>query len=93
MWDLVFLFFGMTIGIFFGSLYSPKKSRATKLTLLPPSLHQNTPSPSGSFPQDTQNKVRRLPTRANYDFKEVYDILDSQVLCHVGLVDKREEKV
>jgi hypothetical protein len=46
-----------------------------------------------SFAKTEVNRVRRLPARGSYDRKEVYEILDSKILCHVGLVDVIEGQV
>jgi len=39
-----------------------------------------------AFEPTPRNKVRRLPSRAAYDDKTIYAIIDAAPLCHVGFV-------
>lgn len=39
-----------------------------------------------SYEVNQRNKVKRVPSRGNYDAESVYNILDAGVLCHVGFV-------
>lgn len=39
-----------------------------------------------TFPKTARNRVKRLPERAAYDRKTIYDILDEALICHVGIV-------
>lgn len=104
MWDVVFLALGIVLGLWLSSFLKKPvaKPQPREVTLLPPSTitdetegcRMSTLSyRKGKFTQSALNRVRRLPTRGNYERKEVYDILDSQLLCSVGLVDEVEGKV
>lgn len=39
-----------------------------------------------NFPQTPQNTIKRVPKRAAYDHETIYAIVDSALICHVGLV-------
>lgn len=39
-----------------------------------------------TFPKTARNRVKRLPERAAYERKTIYDILDEALICHVGIV-------
>ena len=39
-----------------------------------------------NFSKTDQNRVKRVPDRGHYDRETVYDIIDSALICHVGLV-------
>lgn len=40
------------------------------------------------FPKTEQNRVVRVPKRGAYDKETVYGIVDSSLICHVGLVQE-----
>ncbi|MCP5050363.1 MAG: pyridoxamine 5'-phosphate oxidase family protein [bacterium] len=37
--------------------------------------------------QTPRTKVKRIPSRGNYDKKTIYQILDEALICHVGIVE------
>jgi nitroimidazol reductase NimA-like FMN-containing flavoprotein (pyridoxamine 5'-phosphate oxidase superfamily) len=39
-----------------------------------------------SFPQTERTTLHRIPKRASYDKKVVYDILDEAFICHIGFI-------
>ena len=41
---------------------------------------------SDHFPKTDLNQVRRVPKRGSYDKETVYDIIDTSLTCHVGLI-------
>lgn len=40
------------------------------------------------FPITEQNRVRRVPKRADYERKTVYQVVDAALICHVGFVNR-----
>jgi hypothetical protein len=43
-------------------------------------------SAASSFPVSQVNKVKRLHERGRYDKKEIYEILDAALVCHIAYV-------
>jgi nitroimidazol reductase NimA-like FMN-containing flavoprotein (pyridoxamine 5'-phosphate oxidase superfamily) len=41
----------------------------------------------------SRTRIRRAPTRANFDRSKLYEILDEALLCHVGFTDNEQTYV
>ncbi|MEZ4674184.1 MAG: pyridoxamine 5'-phosphate oxidase family protein [Caldilineaceae bacterium] len=48
---------------------------------------------TNEFPKTAQNRVRRMPDRGAYDKATIYPIVDSALICHVGLVEETGQPV
>jgi nitroimidazol reductase NimA-like FMN-containing flavoprotein (pyridoxamine 5'-phosphate oxidase superfamily) len=42
------------------------------------------------FAKTEKNRIKRLPTRGQYDRETIYRILDEALICHVGFVEDRQ---
>jgi uncharacterized protein len=40
------------------------------------------------YPKTSRNRVRRLPARASYDAKVIYEIIDEAPLCHIAFSEE-----
>jgi nitroimidazol reductase NimA-like FMN-containing flavoprotein (pyridoxamine 5'-phosphate oxidase superfamily) len=49
-------------------------------------MPDDAPLTSSAFPKTERNRARRLHERARYERRDVYEILDAAMLCHVAYV-------